>query len=146
MTMKKLLMALICMTVFSATTFADDDKQISADKLPAKAQEFIKQHFVGAVISYAKQDKDFIGKDYEVMLSNGCKIDFDKNGEWQDVDCKVSRVPDKIVPVKIQKYIEKKHGGAYVIEIDRDAKDYEVTLNNKMEIKFDKSGNFISFE
>ena len=89
--MKKLMTLAICLFAFIGITRADDDKPVTVDQLPQKAQTFIKQYFADKQVSLAKQERDFFDKSYEVMFVNGEKVEFDKNGEWKDVDCKFSR-------------------------------------------------------
>ena len=66
----------------SATAFAGDDRTISFDKLPEKAQQFIKQHFGDKVVSSVRQDTDWLGGDYDVRFVDGAEISFRHNGEW----------------------------------------------------------------
>lgn len=145
--MRKLfaLVALVCLTVSSMVVFAED-KPISVDKLPAKATKFINQYFSDLKVAYATQDDDMFDKSYEVGFVGGNKVEFTKKGDWTDVDCKSSRVPVGIIPKAIQSYIKINHPDAYVVEIDRDTRDYEVKLNDRVELKFDLNGNIIGFD
>ena len=103
--MKKLMTLAICLFAFIGITRADDDKPVTVDQLPQKAQAFIKQYFADKQVSLAKQERDFFDKSYEVMFVNGEKVEFDKNGEWKDVDCKFSEVPADIIPQAIRTHI-----------------------------------------
>ena len=47
---------------------ADDDRAITVDQLPQKAQEFIQKYFPKNEISLAKMEKDFWEKKYEVVV------------------------------------------------------------------------------
>ena len=91
--MKKLMTLAVCLFAFIGLTKADDDKPITVEQLPQKAQQFIKQYFADKTVTLAKMERDFMDKSYEVLFSNGEKVEFDKNGEWKDVDCKQSVVP-----------------------------------------------------
>lgn len=51
-------------------------------------------------------ENKIITKDYEVTFVNGNKIDFDSNGNWEEIDCKATVVPKKVVPVKIYNYVK----------------------------------------
>ena len=125
--MKKLMTLAICLFAFIGITRADDDKPVTVDQLPQKAQTFIKQYFADKQVSLAKQERDFFDKSYEVMFVNGEKVEFDKNGEWKDVDCKFSEVPADIIPQAIRTHI------------DRDSRGYEVQLNNRLELSYNTS-------
>ncbi len=134
--MKKLLVLLCAMTV-SSPLMADNDKPIEIGQLPAPAREFIQQHFKDAQISLATVDRSVFGSTYEVFFAGGCKIEFDKEGQWKEMDCKHSRVPAEAIPAAIRNHIAANYPESYVTEIDRDKRDYEVKLDNGLELTFD---------
>ena len=68
----------------SITCFADD-KIIPVEQLPVTAKAIVKTHFANTTLSYAIKDFDFKGAKNEAKLSDGTKIDFDKNGNWEKV-------------------------------------------------------------
>ena len=104
--MKKILFALVAFLGFGiSVAVADNNKIITKDQLPAPAQKFLSDHFNGVKLSYAKLDRDFLERSYEVLLADGTKLEFFSNGEWQEVDCKFGAVPLGIVPEPIIKYI-----------------------------------------
>lgn len=134
--MKKLIILFVCLFALGQLVKADDDKPISVNELPKKSLEFIQHYFPEREVSFAKMEKDFWDKKYEVVFVNGEKIDFDKNGNWEEVDCKFSVVPDTIVPQQIRNHIAKQFPQAKVRKIERDSKGYEVKLDNRFELKF----------
>lgn len=145
--MKKILFALVAiftLGVFSAQ--ADNDRIISKDKLPAEAQAFLNTHFADKKISYAKEERDFLERSYEVVLVDGTKLEFTRGGAWKDVDCRYSEVPAAIVPALIKKYVEENFAGEKVLKIERDSNDYEVKLSNRYELTFDKKFNIMDID
>ena len=74
----KLLPMLLIAVLGIALTSCDNDKDepISSSQLPSKATEFITQFFPSARIVSSQKDKD----EYEVKLSDGTQIDFNKDG------------------------------------------------------------------
>ena len=143
--MKKIL-ALVLGIALSFPALAGNDKPISPDKLPAPVKEFIAKHFASSDISLATVDRELFDTTYEVFFTDGNKVEFDKNGEWKDIDCKYSRIPDKALPEKISEYITANHSGRYAKEIDRDKYDYEVKLDNGLELKFDLRFRLIGYD
>ena len=135
--MKRLTILSVCLFILSGTVMADDGKPVLVDQLPVKAQQFIKQHFPEKEISFARVEKEFIGKKYDVFFVNGEKLEFDKNGLWKEVDCKLSAVPDAVIPQPIREYQSKQYPDAKTLKIERESKGYEVKLNNRLEIRFD---------
>ena len=134
--MKKLMTLAVCLFAFIGLTKADDDKPITVEQLPQKAQQFIKQYFADKTVTLAKMERDFMDKSYEVLFSNGEKVEFDKNGEWKDVDCKQSVVPADIIPQAIKDHVAKTYPDAKILQIDRDTRGYKVQLNNRLELKY----------
>ena len=138
--MKKILV--IILAVFSlgvVTVKADNDRVITKDALPAKAQQFVNAHFASVKISYIKEDRDFFDRNYELVFADGSKIEFGRNGEWVDVDCRYNSVPQAIVPAAIQTYVKSNFPDVKIIEIERKRANHEVKLSNKLELVFDKN-------
>lgn len=134
--MKKLITLSVCLFALLGLAKADNDKPISLNELPQKSQKFIKQYFPKNEISYAKMEKEVWDKKYEVVFVNGEKIEFDKKGDWKEIDCKFSAVPEALIPSAIKKHLAEQYPQAKVIQIERDSKGYDVKLNNKLELKY----------
>lgn len=144
--MKKLILLLACFFFVGVTVYADNDKPIQVNQLPQKAQQFIKEHFSTDSVSFSKMESGFMDKSYEVIFTNGTKLEFDKKGEWKEVSCKRGQVPAAIIPMQIKTYLKKHQPGIAVIKIEIDKYDYEVKLANRIEIKFDKKFNVIDYD
>ena len=143
--MKKLIFLFVC--VFSIqVALADNDKPINFTQLPQAAQKFVKQHFPKAKIAFVKMETELFDKSYDVVFNNGHKLEFDKKGEWTEVNCKSTVVPAKVIPALIKKYVETNYPEAKVLSIERDRYDYEVKLSNFWEIKFDMNFNVIDMD
>lgn len=145
--MKKLL-ALISVVLLSVATMSARDKVYrDASVLPQQAQQILKKNFPKAAVNRVKVDHGILGvKDYEVVLNNGTEIEFDKDGEWKEVDCGHQAVPQSFIINPIKTFISKNHKGRSVVKIDKDDNDYEVELNDGTELKFDRAGNFLRYD
>lgn len=144
--MKKLFLLFVCLFTLQLALRADDDQPIQVNQLPEQAQLFIKQYFVGNQVAIAKMESDWLNKNYDVIFTNGDKVEFDKRGNWTEVNCKYSSVPLPIIPVAILRYITTHYPGVKVLKIDRDKRDYEVKLANMWELKFDLQFRLIDLE
>ena len=144
--MKKIISTFALLVLAFGVACANVDRPIKADQLPAPAQEFIKQHFSKSTISFAKIDDELTYKEYEVMLADGTKLEFNGDGEWKDVDCKYGAVPAAIVPKQIKDYLAQNYPQAVVLGIDYERKQYEVRLNNHLELTFDKNFRLIDID
>ena len=96
--MKKVLLLLVCLFTLQTVVWADDDKPIQVNQLPQTAQTFIKTHFPNNKVAMAKMETDWFDKSYDVIFTNGDKLEFDKKGIWTEVNCKYSAVPVAVVP------------------------------------------------
>ncbi len=139
--MKKMMMSLLAVVIGMSTANADNKRAISTCQLPQTAQTFLTKHFKGDKIAMTTTERDWLSKEYNVVFVNGTKIEFDSNGNWENIDCKQGYVPEDAIPAPIAKYLNETFPGSRVVEIDVDSRDYEVELSNGMELKFDKNFN-----
>lgn len=136
--MKKNLILLFCLAAFSMFACETPDTPITKEQLPQTAQSFINQFFSDYQIAYIQKDND----SYDVKFSNGFEVDFNKKGEWKEVDCQTSEVPSGIVPANIRNYVNTNYNGLFIVQIGKEHSEYDVELNNGLELVFDKDGNF----
>lgn len=139
--MKKVISIAVMVLAVVFAAKASDDTPISVEQLPESAQKFIKAHFADEKIAVAKKDNDIYKVEYKVVFINGNKIEFDKNGEWKEVDCENSIVPASIIPAQIKSYLNENFPDRKVTQIEKKSKrnkGYEVELDNSMEIEFNK--------
>ena len=145
--MKKILLTLVA--IFSVGIFsamADNDKVINKNQLPAQAQQFLSEHFAGIEITYAKEEWEVLKHSYEVRLADGSKLEFSSKGNWEEVDCQSGEVPSAIIPQPIKDYVEKNYAVAKILLIEKNRKDYEIKLSNRLELKFDKNFNICDID
>lgn len=145
--MKKLLFLLVTLFFIQANVKADNDKLIQFTQLPQQAQKLVKSHFDKSAISVVKMESGFFDKSYEVIFSNGDKLDFDKSGNWKEIDCRYGTLPQAVVPVAIRNYISKNYPDAKVVKIEKeDRGQIEVGLSNQLDITFDSKFNVIDID
>lgn len=146
--MKKMILSLVMGTIALTTvsTALASDKAVTINQLPQKAQQFIKQHFAQNTLSYAKQDTDMFDGEYEVVFTDGVKLEFEKNGDWKNVECKKTEVPAAIISQPIKDYVAKNHAATKIVKIERESKECEVKLSDGRELKFNLKGNFIRYD
>ena len=143
--MKKIVVLFVSMLVLATTASAGNDKPIQVSQLPQTAQQFIKKYFGDRKVAFAKEESDF-RKSYEIAFKNGDKIEFDRKGEWTDIDFEYSAVPTGIIPAPIAKYVADNYPDNKIVQIERDTRSTEVKLDNRMEIKFDKQHRVIEMD
>ncbi|MDE6410315.1 MAG: PepSY-like domain-containing protein [Muribaculaceae bacterium] len=144
---KKVLFALIAIIGLSTTAMAGDKYAHDASVLPKGAQTTLSKNFKSKV-SVVKIDKDF-GRisEYEVVMTDGTEITFDRDGNWKDVEVNVSKsVPAAFIPAGVTSYVKANQKGQRVVGIEKTRSGYDVELSNGVEMKFDKDGKFIRYD
>ena len=138
--MKKIALFFASVMAFAGVASADD-KPITFEQLPAKAQQFIKTNFPQEKIAFTSLDRDIFGDTYDVLFASGTKLEFTDKGEWKEIKCKYSTVDEKFIPEQIRKYVTDTYPGTKYVKIEKGKNGYEVELTNGLELTFDR--NFV---
>ncbi len=144
--MKKLLFALMCLFAVQLTVKANEGKPIQVSELPKTAQSFIKQNFASSKVAMAKVESNFLSKDYDVIFADGNKVEFDRSGNWTEINCKYGEVPASAVPSAISEHVTTNYPGVKILKIERDGKRYEVKLSNGWELEYDSLFRVVDME
>ena len=142
--MKKILkllpILLIAVLGISLASCSDNDEPISSRDLPSISKDFIAEYFPSASIVSPQKDKD----EYEVVLSDGTKIEFDKKGDWIEVDAVPGKaLPTGFYPSEIDNYLSQNFDGEGINEITKVKRGYEVEITTGTEMIFAHDGSFI---
>lgn len=141
--MKKTLLTLAAFFAISAAV-ASDYRPIPLEQLPSAAQSTLTVHFKNIPTSFIGAEPEMIGLEYKVMLENGTEIEFNKKGEWKEIESNLG-VPQTIVPALINQFVAQNHKIEKVIKIDRQKWGYEVKLSSGLEVEFSKNFKFIKY-
>ena len=145
--MKKLLLTLLVAVISVLSVSARDEYVRNGNLLPTAAKTCLKNNF-DAKVNLVKIDRDF-GRisDYEVILTDGTEVKFDSKGNWEDVEVAESKsVPKAFVLAPIAAYVKKFQPGARIVGIEKHRRGYDLELSNGVEMKFDRQGNFKSYD
>jgi hypothetical protein len=113
---------------------------------PALAEKSgVKEYFPDSPISYVKKEAD-LTPTYEVVLQNGTEIEFNKKGQWDNIDCKRLAVPAALIPAAISEYVNANFPGQSIVKIDRETYGHEIEMANGLELKFDKKGKLLHID
>ena len=132
---KTLFFALFGLMALQTPLFAED-KPVTFEQLPQSAQLLIKENFSSLTVARATFDSDRDDNNYEVMLSDSTTIEFDKNGNWTEIECQNAAVPANLVPEAIAQHVAEKYAGATIQKIEKEDNRIEVTLSTNEEITF----------
>lgn len=121
-------------------TACDQEKIITQNELPQEVASYISRNFPNATVAQAVQEREGLGKSYNIILSDGISLEF--NGK-EITDIKSNRaLPDAAVPQKIRAYVTENYPGSAVTQWDTDANGQQAKLDNGIELQFNKAGNF----
>lgn len=111
--------------------------------LPENSRQFLSNHFGDIKIAHISIEKNWMGiKEYDIILTDGTEVEFDKAGEWKDVTCTDKPVPQAIVITPIGNYVKDNFLNMYIEGIEKSNRKYEVKLNTGLELEFDLQGRF----
>lgn len=116
--------------------------KITPSKLPENARRLIEFYFHNTKIIYI----DKINDEYEVKLSNGTYIDFDKNGNWNYISSD-DTITDSILPKSISskvKNIIKKYKDVHIYEINKTINFYRIKLSNSIDLCVNYRGDLLA--
>lgn len=119
---------------------------IKKEALPPNAQTFLKTHFGSKKPSYILQDKEILSTEYKVQFDNKIEIEFDKKGNWKEVDGKGAKIPNSIIPKKITAYVKANFPKEKITKIEIGTSGYETKLTNGLELKFNLKGDFTKID
>lgn len=141
--MKKVI--LLGLVMFSYFSFAQK-RVIKFEELPSNSMQFIKKHFSKSPVTSVIKDDEITDIDYKVILNDGTKISFDRNGEWDEIDSMNGKIPAALIPEKISSYVNANYKGFYITSIDKGFRKYKIELSNGLDLEFDKQGNFLRID
>ncbi|WHT39324.1 PepSY-like domain-containing protein [Myroides odoratus] len=118
------------------------DVIITKNELPKKALAFMDTHFNGKTIQTIEKDADFLSVSYKVTFADRIEIEFDKGGEWDEVDGNKNPLPTSFILEPIVTYVKTNYPDAHIVKIEKETRLFEVKLDNGLELEFAKSGAF----
>ncbi|RRD93210.1 PepSY-like domain-containing protein [Bacteroides heparinolyticus] len=141
-------LSILALAIFAVQfSFAGDVITQDAKQLPLVARNFINRHFTKPQIHYIKIESEILqNKKYEVQLADFTEIDFDKQGNWLEVDCKKAAIPAALIPTSIQEYVKTNFPREIITKIERERSGMKIELSNDYSLKFNKKGKFVSID
>ena len=118
--------------------------KVTPSQLPENARRFIAANYSKTKIVYIDKIKD----EYEIKLSNGTYINFDKRGDWNYIssDDAISEnalpknIADRVKSV-MKKYKDKK---VFVFEVNKRINFYRVKLSNSLDLCIGYNGELLA--
>ncbi len=126
--------------------------QVDQPDLPQEANAFLTEHFREVPVDQILDTITELG--YTVILENGSLIEFDENGDWEEINFKKNEVPVsllKTLPDSMYNHLTQNYQTSSIKKITkksfgRNNLIYRVNFNkpNNIELSFTKDGELIS--
>ena len=150
--MKKNILNLLAVAslIFSTSACNSDDSDsreviVEVAELPEQSRNFLETNFNGFQVNRATKDVSSFDEYYEIFLNNGITIDFNRIGEWTEVDGNGLSIPTSFIDEEIVSYINTNYPTFPIESIDKKPYGYEVDLINNTELRFNTSGKLIGY-
>jgi len=141
---KQFFLGIISLLLIISCESSDDsnDNRISLteNEIPIEISTFKNTYFPTATIRQAYKYSDY--REYEVYLSNGFELEFNQNFEITEIEG-YSKIPDALIPQTILNYVNTNYPSNDIFEWELEYNIQEIELNNRIELLFSLSGDFI---
>ena len=132
---------------FTLLMTACSDKPVTADQLPEPIKAFIQQTFPGQTVSFVQKDLELTGNQYDVLLADGTRIEFDTDNQWDKIEGTMTTpVPTALIPQPVLTHLQANFPDAMITKIDKEHYGYEVELANGLELKYNKQGAIMEMD
>lgn len=80
-----------------------------------------------------------------MILEGSISLEFNRKNEIVEINS-ISKLPDSVVPEKIRQYVSANYPDNIIIGWERDDRNQQVELNNRLELEFNMSGDFLRID
>ncbi len=127
-------------------TTTSNNETVQRENLPEPVKSFVDQYYAGTgVAHYELKTIPAMGDRYEVKMNNGAEIDFNMDGNWEEIT-DGQGVPDALVPQNILSYVQQNYQGIKIKSIDKDNNKIKVDLLNDIDLEFDSNGTVLRID
>jgi len=142
--MKKNILVFVALVIISFQGMAQDKAVLQKD-LPKSITTYTQSHFPNQKIIQSEKDMDGLSFTYELVLDNATKLEFSNKGAIIEVKSK-SKLPDSVIPAKLLEYVKANYPNNYITEWKMQRNKQEIELDNKLELEFNKNGDFLRID
>lgn len=137
---------LVLILIVSGFQLEAQEKNIDEWELPRTARDFISRNFPDQTIVRLTRDDDDQEREYEAVLGNSVKIEFNHLGFWKEVDGNNSEISTKFIPKKITEYVNQNYPSEKIGKIEKSVEKYEIELLNGLDLEFNSKGKFLRID
>ena len=143
--MKHFILSLSLLLIGITVVYADSDRPISKEQLPAKAQQFLQCYFSDIEVTLAREGGSVVRREYDVTLGDGTTIEFASDGRWIDIESPRA-LPRDFMPPGIVTYLARHYPSSEVYRIEHSRREWEVQLSNGVELTFDRRYRIVDID
>ena len=123
-------------------TGCDKETVIPEQNVPTEIKNYVSAHFPNCSISKTIKENDENDEAYEITLSCGVTLEFNKHIKVIDIDG-TSRLPDSVIPNNILSYVNSNYASNYILGWEIVSNNQKVQLNNGVVLVFNMAGDFL---
>lgn len=123
----------------------EEETVLKESDFPLEIQTYVETYFPDHEIVQLVRDRDDFKVTYDVILSGAISLEFDKDFEITDLSSS-SGLPDSTIPEAILAYVHANYPQQFIVEWDLDRKSQQVDLDNGLELRFSKEGEFLRID
>jgi len=130
---------IVIIATFITALFCGMNTSMAINDKHPEITTFVQQHFPKATVQTVIFDEG----EYEVLLSDFTKLEFNRKYEWKSINCERSKtytsVPVELVPKEISTYVSNNFPNTTITKLDKDRRGWDIELNNGLDIEFNKN-------
>lgn len=138
-----LLLFLVSLSLSLNAQTKNQENTIDEWELPRTARDFIAFNFPQQKIVQAIRKEEGSKKEFETILDNNVRMEFDNLGYWKEIESMGSVLPTEFIPKKITEYLNQNFPKDRINKIEKELHTYEVELTNGSDFEFNLKGRFL---
>lgn len=123
----------------------EKENVIMPEQVPSDISSFVQLHFSDHEILQVIKDTDGFVLTYDVILSDGISLEFNRKKEIIDIDSD-SQLPDSVIPEPILTYIHEHYSSNVITDWELEDRHQQIGLDNGLDLEFTKKGEFIRID
>ncbi len=140
--MKKLFLIL---TTIILLTGCEKETIIQGNQVPEKIKTYLETHFLNYSVLQLLEDREGFNLTYDVTLEQGYFLEFNRKMEIIEVTG-TQTIPHSVIPSVILTYVQTHFVEESILSWDLSDRIQEVTLDNGLQLEFEKEGNFLRID
>ena len=140
--MKNLVIIALLSVLFTA---CESNKVLAENEIPSAITNYLQTHFPNHKVLQVEKEREGLSKSYDVILEGNIVLEFNKKHNNKSIEAK-SALPQSVIPAIIWDYVQREYPGVGILEYELDDNRQKVELDNRLELEFNKAGDFLRLD